>query len=49
MVGVLSDWFFFHVNGYPTGQGKSHNQRRAHQKIGADVLVDTRFKIAVAG
>ena len=31
------------------GQGEGHDQRRGHEEVGLDVLMDARLKIAVAG
>src|SRR5216683_1645319 len=37
-----------HIDVYPAGEGKSHNQRRTHQESRLDALVHARFEIALA-
>jgi hypothetical protein len=33
----------------PPGQGEGHDQRRRHEEVGLDALVDARLEVAVAG
>ena len=48
-VFVFTDWLFCQIEVDPARERESDDQRRRHQEIRLDVLMDTRFEIAVSG
>ena len=47
--GSLAERLGCQVYCHAARQGEGHDQRRRHEEIGLDVLVDARLEIAVAG
>ena len=46
---VLTDRFVAHIDIHTASQGKGHHQRRRHQEIRLDELMDACLEVAVAG
>ena len=45
---ALANRFFAQVNVHPARQGKGDHERRRHEEVGLDALVNARFEIAIA-
>ena len=46
---VLAEWVLCQIKIDPAGEGKGHHERRRHEEVGLDVLMDARLEVAIAG